>query len=709
MISVAKRTRISLAVSGFWILAFLAVGLSFPAASEPAPSLPSPTDPQILTNVAQVLQLAPDQAKSNPSVRIQGVVTCYDHGNLMFVQDDTAGIFVHYTGDRLALPPGQQIQVNGSAKMGLYSPVIIPASIVLQSSGPTIKPLPVSIAQIQHGGLDAQWVEVIGVVRGENIIGSHLALELADSPYRVQLWIIDGSGYKKQRLLGNRVRVRGVVGSRVNRQGELEGFQIYANSISDLTVTQQNPTIADPFSTPHRLVRDLQRHDTRTSESGMVTIRGVVTFSQPGRGIFIQDATGGLEIIPQTTPTDLIPGDTVEVAGYPGPILEPAMLEDSLIRKASPPITLQPVTALPADLLQGRYDYQLVEVTGIYLGRANVASNILGLAVQVGDHHLTALLNTAELSKAVVDLKAGCSLRLTGVCRSQARFGKSSTMSLLLRSSKDIEVISTPSSPERIELVLLAGATLLCGIGFTVALWFIRSQRRRTEHVLQLHATLQAEMRQSERQLRRSVEERERIGRDLHDDIIQSIYAAGLSLEDSRRVLRQSPEQAETRLEAAIHTLNDTIRGVRGFIAGLEPKVLNGRELKTALKSLALTSADGPTPFQFQVEPDAANALTSTQATQLLHIAKEAISNSLRHAHASRVTVSLQTTSEGIQLEIADDGVGFAPDTAPTGQGLRNMATRARELGGGLRTISSPGQGCRILAIVPQGNASEHD
>jgi signal transduction histidine kinase len=248
-------------------------------------------------------------------------------------------------------------------------------------------------------------------------------------------------------------------------------------------------------------------------------------------------------------------------------------------------------------------------------------------------------------------------------------------------------------------------ATILTGSGLIWALYFIRKQRCQTEHVLQLHTTLQTEMRQSEQQLRRSVEERERIGRDLHDDIIQSIYAAGLSLEDCRRTVRQSPEQAEARLGAAIHTLNNTIHGVRGFIAGLEPKVLNGREFKTALKSLALTSGDSPTQFQFQVDPATANSLTSTQATQLLHIAKEAMSNSLRHAHASGVAVSLQPVGHGIRLEIADDGVGFDPGTVVgTGQGLRNMAVRAREIGGDLQTVSSPGHGCRILVTVPQRN-----
>ena len=368
----------------------------------------------------------------------------------------------------------------------------------------------------------------------------------------------------------------------------------------------------------------------------------------------------------------------------------------------------QPVTVSPADLHQSIYANQLIEVTGVYLGCAKGVSNSITFAVQAGDHHLTALLDTLQLPKNLVDLEPGCTLRLTGIYRSQADLGRLPAQSLLLRSATDIKVVSAPLSSHETTIILLAGAALLCGIGLITVLWFIRSQRHRIEHVLELQAALQTEMRQSEQQLRRSVEERERIGRDLHDDIIQSIYAAGLSLEDSRRLLRQSPDQAATRLGAAINTLNDTIRSVRGFIAGLEPKVLNGRELKTALKSLALTSADGPTPFQFQVDPDAASLLTPTQATQLLHIAKEAMSNSLRHAHASRITVSLQTVNEGVLLEIADDGIGFAPDV-PTGQGLRNMATRAFEIGGHLQTISSPGHGCRILLVVPQQNATNHD
>src|ERR1043165_3791372 len=104
VISVSKHIHKALAVSGFWIQAFV-IGLSLPAFSESTSSVE--TKPA-LTKAVQVLRLTSDQAKSNLSVRIQGVVTCYDHGNILFVQDETVGIFVYHEGDRLSLPPGQK-------------------------------------------------------------------------------------------------------------------------------------------------------------------------------------------------------------------------------------------------------------------------------------------------------------------------------------------------------------------------------------------------------------------------------------------------------------------------------------------------------------------------------------------------------------------------------------------------------------------------
>ena len=137
--------------------------------------------------------------------------------------------------------------------------------------------------------------------------------------------------------------------------------------------------------------------------------------------------------------------------------------------------------------------------------------------------------------------------------------------------------------------------------------------------------------------------------------------------------------------------------------------MLNGREFKTAVKSLALTNSDDPTQFQLEVDSSAANRLTPAQATQLLHIAKEAMSNSVRHACASTLVVSLLPTSTGLRLEVFDNGAGFNPEAlGATGHGLRNMTARAREIGADLQIVSSVGQGCRILVNVPQRDANEH-
>ena len=86
----------------------------------------------------------------------------------------------------------------------------------------------------------------------------------------------------------------------------------------------------------------------------------------------------------------------------------------------------------------------------------------------------------------------------------------------------------------------------------------------------------------------------------------------------------------------------------------------------------------------------------------LLQIAREALSNSLRHARARHTFVSLQTQNGGVRLEVRDDGVGFEPQaTGDHGHGLRNMTARARELGARSEVLSVPGQGTRVIIEIP--------
>jgi signal transduction histidine kinase len=193
------------------------------------------------------------------------------------------------------------------------------------------------------------------------------------------------------------------------------------------------------------------------------------------------------------------------------------------------------------------------------------------------------------------------------------------------------------------------------------------------------------------------------MAQDLHDNVMQSVFAVGLGLEDCRRKLRASPDLAEEQLNAAIGALNGSLREIRRFIGGLEPQAIGGHEFKAALKSLALTIGDSAGQFAIDVHPAATSRLTTEQATQLLNIAKEAMSNSLRHARAGKTAVSLQPANGNIRLEVADDGAGFDPASTRNhaGLGLRNIESRARSLGARLQVISAPGRGTRIIVELP--------
>jgi PAS domain S-box-containing protein len=212
-------------------------------------------------------------------------------------------------------------------------------------------------------------------------------------------------------------------------------------------------------------------------------------------------------------------------------------------------------------------------------------------------------------------------------------------------------------------------------------------------------------LRESEYRLRRALEDRIRLGRDLHDGIIQSIYAVGLNLGECRRLMEIDPKQAQQRLEQSIGNLNNVIRDVRNFIVGLEPEALKGREFGSALESIvAGLGAPGTTQFCFEVDPKAVERLDTGQSIHLLQIAREAISNAIRHGEASQMAITLRLRPEGVQLELQDDGRGFDRN-APNGMGfgLRNIEGRARELDARSEVLSEPGRGTRITVEIPSG------
>lgn len=198
------------------------------------------------------------------------------------------------------------------------------------------------------------------------------------------------------------------------------------------------------------------------------------------------------------------------------------------------------------------------------------------------------------------------------------------------------------------------------------------------------------------------VEERERIGRDLHDGIIQRIYAVTLGLDDVPEIAMHDPSAAAERVERAIDALHAAIGEIRTFIYGLQPGLDGPGGMASALETLA-EETRLHAPMQIEVQAAASPSLSPAVRGELLSIAREALSNAARHAAATRVTLEIVTGEGELRLEVADDGRGFdaaAPRRAGH-HGMDNMRRRAESVGGKLLVESDPGGGTRIIVALP--------
>ncbi|MCP4143611.1 MAG: GAF domain-containing sensor histidine kinase [Chloroflexi bacterium] len=200
------------------------------------------------------------------------------------------------------------------------------------------------------------------------------------------------------------------------------------------------------------------------------------------------------------------------------------------------------------------------------------------------------------------------------------------------------------------------------------------------------------------------LEERNRIGMDMHDGVIQSIFGVGLGLENVRHLIDENPAQAKEGVRLAIDGLNQAIRDLRTYILDLRPRQLGEENLLVGLRRL-LTEYRVNTLSEAALsgkEDDLSN-LESSQALVLFHIAQEALANTAKHAKAKRVSVNLWTTAERVLMEIEDNGEGFSIDkmSMTLGHGLSNMHTRIRNAGGEVEITAIPGTGTTILAWLP--------
>jgi PAS domain S-box-containing protein len=813
---------------GRWWVALFLGGLA-PCLSPEVSAAETPSALPPFTNAVQVLKLSPEAARQGRPASVSGVVTYCDRpSEVLFVQDETAGVFVYYQGPDLKLQPGQAITVKGATAAGLFSPIVWAAELIPGGLVGLPKPRLVTPGMLATGGLDCQWVEMEGVVRLAKEEWGQQIVELAYNEERVQARFKTLAPRTMDELIGARVRLRGVVGTAYNNKRQVVGFFIYGSDGGQITILKPAPT--NTFELPARLARSLASYTFADLEVDKqpVRLRGVVTMHWPGKEMYLKDESGG--ILVESGQTNLLAvGELVDVVGFPARGGYSPVLKDARFRSAGRgPVPLSVVINVD-DAAKGGFDGELVTLDGQLLKYDELRDDRATLLLQAGKHVFQAFLRKTSGVSALSQLIIGSQVRVTGVCEVNVNERREKAdFQLWLRSPEDVEVVQRPSSWLWSRLLWVVGFLgLAVGI---VAIWLVMLRRRVAaqtlairrresaleerykdlfenahdiiyahdlegrvtafnragelllgyskaeflggnirqlvapghwplvqQHIarklggvaatsyelealarngrrvfLEVRSRLQFEdgkpvgvegiahditerkeaeqaLLASEQRVREAFHAREKLGRDLHDGIIQSLFAIGLAMERCRKHSRVNVVETENWLAGMQEDLNAVLRDVRNFIQGLDPDLLKRNDLESALRVLVLgLSRAGEHRFVLNIDPLAARRLNSRQAAHLVHVAREAMTNSLRHSQAKTTVVDLMSVNGHVRFEVRDDGLGFEIDAASRkGQGLQNVMVRAQELDARFAIETKLGSGTAIIIEVPAEH--EHD
>lgn len=235
--------------------------------------------------------------------------------------------------------------------------------------------------------------------------------------------------------------------------------------------------------------------------------------------------------------------------------------------------------------------------------------------------------------------------------------------------------------------------------------------RRRPPHPRRLEAFAAVAALALGTDARPATRERERLARDLHDSVVQTLYGISLGAGTAAELVHGDPANARASLAWIQETASAGLSDLRGIIVRLRPETLVGAGLAAALRrivdALHFAPGTGAVPPGWGLQLDAEPAVSPQVEEALYRIALEALGNAARHAGASQVTLRLAGDDTRVVLEVVDDGVGFDPGALLAGQGrlgrlgLRSMRERAELVGGTFDLMSAPGAGTVVRATLP--------
>ncbi len=679
------------------ILTLLLAGVLGPVAAQE----PTPAPPLVLTNVAQVRQLTSKEAARALPVKLKGVMLAEasPQNRAIIIADETGGLYL-LANSGLFSPfrRGDLLEVSGVSDPGQFAPIVKVSQARKIGTSPNPPPRTVSYHQLLTGALDAQWVELTGVVR------RYLPPETNSTVWRIHVAADGGIVSVRGNLPHDpnlkedaEVRVQAICLYQFNQKRQVLTPILQLPSGQSLQVLKPAPP--DPFATPVRAADSLLQFSPDTPVGHRIRVRGIVTHAEPGAMIWIRDASAGLRV--QTRQKDeLQPGAEIDVLGFPAYGTHSPMLEEAIFRKTGLNRAQTPLAVTNTSVAFNHED-DLVRTEALLKEVQRVADGFAFLFDMNGTAFRATLKIPGNQQAAPVWLP-GSKVRVTGICslvhddlRPMMGVWQPQSFQLLLRSPADLEILVAPPwwTPQRTTYALgLVCAGLLIASAIGVSL----SRRRLKE---------QAHRRQmAEAEFAAILTERNRVAREIHDTLAQGLAATSVQLRLARKQAGGNPEALQTHLDAAQQLVRDSLQEARNSIWNTRSQVLETGDLPTALGGILKQMADGAelkTALEITGRP---RRFAPVIENNLLRVGQEAITNAVRHARAKAITVTLDFGERQFRLTVRDDGKGFNPDQppqSPGGFGLLGMRERAQELKSELQVRSKPDGGTEITLSVP--------
>jgi signal transduction histidine kinase/ActR/RegA family two-component response regulator len=429
----------------------------------------------IITSVAEVHALSPEQAAGAIPVHVRATVTYINpETSTFFVQDQTGPTYVNATRmiRQVKAKAGDLVDLTGVTAPGQFAPIVSASAVEFVSSSSMPPPAPVAFEELFSGKMDSAWVQAEGILQSVDAqrptLEDSVSVQWGNQQYFL---LVHNPNARPLPPPDSRVRVQGVCGSIFNARRQIVGIQIYVPSPEFVRLLEPGP---DPASLRPRPIDELLRFSFADSPGHRRRIRGVVTLTSPSGPSYVQDSGAGIKIVTHAR-IDLRPGDVVDVLGFGhsgsfSPEMQDAQI--SLVERgpapSSPSITVD-------EALEGTYDSKLVSIDAAVVDQIRGPGQN-GVMLQAGGKSFDATLDHGMIPP----LGQGSIVRATGVCAVAAeanlayRIPKS--FGLVLRSAGDITVIRSASWWTATRLLAVLGSVVV--LLLAVVFWVVVLRRK---------------------------------------------------------------------------------------------------------------------------------------------------------------------------------------------------------------------------------------